>query len=280
MRVNIKYIASSGREYDLVANKIRHKSADYHKWKWIPKGTQLKHGMRIADFAKDAAQYETELILTGTPKARQALADALHDDFENDIRHKKPGRIIWGDYYLDCFIVESDTQPYEDISRWTMNTITIFAAYPFWVRDEHIMLPASAIQEANQFLDYPYDYEYDYTSPLVGGKTVKTDFPYESDFELIIYGVAVNPQIVINGYSYLLNITIPANNYVVINSRAKTIILYAANGAQSNAFDFRNKVKSVFEKIPGGNLSISWDSSFGADLTIFRERSEPRTEET
>ena len=278
MRVNIRYIASSGREYDLVTNGIRHKTANYHAWEWSPEGTELQYGMRVSDFSKASAKYETELLLMGTPQTRQTLINSLHDDFENDIRHKTPGRLIWGDYYLDCYMIQSSTEPVEDIERWTLNTITIFAAYPFWIREEHVMLPVSTLQETSPYLDYEYDYQFDYTSPLVGATWVKTDFPYESDFELIIYGVAVNPQIVINGYSYLLNMTVPADYYVVIDSRTKTVILHAPDGTKINAFDSRNKIKSVFQKIPGGNLSITWNSAYGADLTIFRERSEPRTE--
>ena len=64
----------------------------------------------------------------------------------------------------------------------------------------------------------------------------------------------------------------------MIDSRQKTIMMYQ-NGTQTNIFDYRNKSDSIFEKIPAGNLRIVWDSAFGADLTIYREQSEPEFEE-
>ena len=46
-----------------------------------------------------------------------------------------------------------------------------------------------------------------------------------------------------------------------------------------NLFNFRNKTDSIFAKIPGGNLTIAWDASFGVDITVFQEKSEPDFEE-
>ena len=96
---------------------------------------------------------------------------------------------------------------------------------------------------------------------------------------MVIYGLAVNPRIVINGYPYVLYTTIPAGSYVIVDSKQRTIMMYGAYGQKTNIFDFRNKTDSIFEKIPAGNLTITWDASFGVNLTIFREKSEPEFEE-
>ena len=113
---------------------------------------------------------------------------------------------------------------------------------------------------------------------MIGEKNVYSESPFTSEFRLVIYGEAVNPRIVINGYPYVLYTTIPSGAYVIVDSREKTITMYQ-NGQRTNIFDFRNKSDSIFEKIPAGNLHIVWDSAFGADLTIFREQSEPEFEE-
>ena len=131
---------------------------------------------------------------------------------------------------------------------------------------------------SGDFLDYTFDYNYDYAAGAIGEKIVYSESPFTSEFKLVIYGEAVNPRIVINGYPYVLYTTIPAGAYVVIDSRQKTIMMYQ-NGTQTNIFDYRNKSDSIFEKIPAGNLRIIWDSTFGADLTIYREQSEPEFEE-
>ena len=276
MRVKITYIASSGNRYDLVSNGIRHRKANYHTWEWIPEVTKLQYGDRLAGFSKAAGAYETELQFYGSEKKRRALIDALHDDFELDIRTLKPGRIIWGDYYLDCFIRQSSTAPDEN-PTWTANKVGIYAPYPFWIQELKISLGKSETAGGG-FLDYAYDYAYDYTAPIVGSRQIRQSFPFASEFEMVIFGPAVNPRITINGQPYVLLTTIPANAYAVIKSKEKTIMLYENGGVQTNIFDFRNKTDSVFKQIPGGNLLITWDASFGVDLTIFHERSEPRNE--
>ena len=277
MRVNIKYIASSGNEYDLVSNGILHREANYHTWGWGVNGTQLQFGFRVANFSRDAAVYKTELVFYGGEAQRRDLIERLHDDFERDVRTEKPGRIIWGAYYIDCYILESSTGPTEYLT-WTSNEISIYAPYPFWIQDLNVELPKGEV-EASGFLEFPFDFAFDFTSPVMGQKNIQSTFPFESEFKMTIFGEAVNPRIVVNGYAYVLNMTIPEGSYVVIDSRAKTIMMYGQTGQQTNVFDYRNKSDSVFQKMPAGNLNIAWDSSYGVDMTIYRERSEPRIAE-
>lgn len=276
MNVPIKYISSSGHEHDLISNGILHKTANYHRWAWEIEGTRLQYGYRVSDFSREPAVYETELIFAGSYMQRRAKINALHDDFEYDVRTKQPGKLIWGDYYINCFIVESETEPYEN-ETWTVNKVSFYAPYPFWVQDFFVSLPPSE-NATSPFLDFPYDFPYDFTSPVMGSRNIRTDFPFASDFKMVIFGEAVNPRVVINDYPYVLYTTIPFGSYVVIDSRAKTVMMYGSRGQKTNMFDFRNKSQSVFEKITGGDLQIVWDASFGVDLTIYHERSEPRVE--
>lgn len=276
MRVPIKYIASSGREYSLMSNGVRQKNANYHTWNWGVEGTKLQYGVRVADFSREPANYETELYISGGEAQRQRFINALHDDFENDVRSKKSGTLIWGSHYIKFFVVSSKTEPAENNIE-TVNKIGIYAPYPFWIEELTISMPQSQETES-EFLDFPYDFAYDFTAPVIGQRTVQSDFPFESEFEMIIYGFVDNPRITINGYSYVLYTTIPQGAYVIVDSRAKTITQYNSNGTRTNKFNYRNKTDSVFQKIPKGNLEITWDASFGVDLKIYHERSEPRAE--
>lgn len=274
MRVQITYIASSGRSYDLITNGIYHKEANYHTWEWEVEGTKLQRGLRVAEFTKEPAKYETTLLFYGPEHARRSKIQALHDDFENDIRSKKPARLYWGEYYIECYILSSVTTP-NDIRVWTDNKIEIYAPYPFWIREnKQSFLPISA--ESTGFLDYEYDYEYDYTPPASGSQQWVLDTPFDSNFKMTIYGAVVNPHISINGYEYILYTTIASGGYAVIDSRDNTIKLVSAQGVETNGFNTRNKAASVFKHIPGGSLSISWTGDFGFDLTVYEERSEPK----
>ena len=278
MKTQIKYIASSGNVYDLTTKDIIHRVASYYNWAWKAEGAKRQYGLRVSSFSREAAQYEAELIFDArNPAEARRMIQALHNDFENDMRRMTPGRLVWGDYYIDCYINGSEV---ENISfwKWLVNTIQVYAPYPFWIKEEHVTL-STAEEVYGTYLDYTYDYSYDYAAPAVGEKNVYSESPFTSEFRLVIYGEAVNPRIVVNGYPYVLYTTIPAGSYVIIDSKQRTIMMYGAGGQKTNIFDFRNKTDSIFEKLPAGNLSIVWDSTFGADLTIYREQAEPEFEE-
>lgn len=274
MRVPITYISSSGQSFNLISNGVLHKDANYHNWKLSAEGTKLQYGFRVADFSMDAAQYKTTLIFYGPEHKRRTNINALHDAFEYDVRHQSPGRLIWGDFYIDCYVIEGSTEP-TDMPCWTSMQIVIFAANPFWIREHSRDFYAQG-ETVSTFLDYDYDYDYDYMAPAAGTERWVTDIPFESEFIMTIFGAAVNPRIEINGYPYLLYTTINAGEYVVIDSRKATITLYQSDGTQTSLFDSRNKAKSVFQKIPAGTLDISWSASFGFNLLLYEERLEPK----
>ena len=279
MRVKIRYVSSSGNEYSLVSDGILHKEANYMQWSWTAVGTKLQYGQRIANFSRNAAAYKTTLLFHGIESKRRALIDALHDDWEQDLREVKPGRIYWEDWHIDCFIIDSSTEPTASRAN-TSNDITILAPRPFWQQDFELEFAKQEQTAGTPFLDYAYGYNYDYTRPVIGERSVARDFPFKADFKMTIFGPVVNPMVTINGYPYIFYMTVEEGEYLVVDSRARTVTLYGAGGVQTNAFDNRNKAESVFEQIKGGNLQVVWDATFGFNLTIYHERSEPRIEVT
>ena len=104
MKTQITYIASSGNRYNLTANGVLHRTANYYNWAWDVVGTNLQYGVRVSDFSRKPAEYDAEIIVYGTPAERRRFLTMFHYDIENDIRKKKPGRLVWGDYYIDCYI--------------------------------------------------------------------------------------------------------------------------------------------------------------------------------
>ena len=271
--IPVTYISSAGNKYELnTKNGVLHKRLPYRAWSWNVNGTKLDQGVRVSGFTRGAAQYKSELLLFGTKEEQEELVNDLHDDFEGDLRRNRAGRIIIEDQYLDCFITSVDAR-YKNGA--TTDEIQIYAPYPYWMQEQKVVLEASSVTEG-EFLDYEYDYEYDYTAPVMGRKNIKSDFPFTSEYQMVIYGLAVNPIITINGYPYTLYATIPAGAYVIVDSKQKSIMMYNTNGTRTDLFNFRNKSQTIFNKIPAGDLEITWDSSYGVDLTIFRERSEPK----
>lgn len=276
MSVLLEYVASSGRVYNLkTKGLIRTRTANYHKWDWGVDGTALQFGVRVADFSRGAFTYKSQLVFDGPLAERKALVEALHEDFELDVRNLTPGRIIWGDYYIVCFILSSSTYP--DENNWyTDNDIEIYCPHPFWIKEVKRTFYPQEAPEDERFLDYSFDYDYDYYYGSPGIATWTTDFPFPSEFALTVFGPVSNPRILINGYPYQFNDTLESTEYVVISSRDNTIMKHLANGLSVSIFDLRNKEQSIFEPIPANTLTINWSGLFGFDLTLFEERSEPR----
>ena len=79
----------------------------------------------------------------------------------------------------------------------------------------------------------------------------------------------------INGHPYQVFGVVDENEFLVIDSREKTVIHYLNNGTSENWFDYRNKESSVFEPLPYGDLTITWDGTYGFDITAYIERNEP-----
>ena len=273
--MRLQYIASSGNTYDLITDGRLVRDANFHAWEWELIGTDLQFGRRISNIQKAPAAYSATLIAYGSRDARKAYLDALHEDFESDIRNKTPGRIVWGDYYIECFILKSETAP-DEVQTWTDNKIEIYCPYPFWIKElKKSFLPQTS-PAGQTFLDYQYDYTYDYYYGSPGIAIWQTDFPFTSEFMMMVYGPVENPRILVNGYPYQVNTTLYSNEYLIIDSRENTITKTLANGQRINIFDLRDKEQSVFEPMPGGDISFTWSGLFGFDLVIFNERSEPR----
>lgn len=274
MSINITYIASSGNRYDLMADQaIRTKDANYHKWSWGAVGTALQFGQSVTGFTRDPALYETRLMFRGTYAANKAQIEALHEDFELDMLSKSPGRIVWGEYYIDCYITASSTYP--DASNRTVNDIEIFCPYPFWMKDiKRSFFIQSGTSETG--LDYPYDYTYDYAHDLSGADSWSPGTALPSEYTMQVFGPVTDPMVTVGGVVIGVYDSIATGEYVTIDSRTHTVIKTGADGTETDLFDYRVKTSSIFDRIPGGNLEIQWSGLFGFDLTLHTERSEPR----
>lgn len=274
--VDLRYVASSGRSYNLRSDTLKTRSsANFHDWKWDVIASQLQIGERVTAFSKKPAVYDVELMLIGTSEEKLAQLDRLHEDFELDLRSVKPGRLIWNDYHIECYATESSTKP-NSSNMIVDNTVTFYCPYPFWIKEEKRSFYPQAVNADEEFLDYPHDYPYDFYSGEAGSATWQTDFPFKSDFKMVIYGPATNPRIVINDHVYQILDDLGETEYVIIDSKLATIEKVTASGHKINAFDLRNKESSVFEQLPAETLYLSWLGTFGFDLTLYEERSEPR----
>ena len=274
--MRLEYIGSAGTiDFTQFETQI-FTTSGFHAYEWTRQETAQTFGVKVDKFTKEPLTYEMTVAIRGTQSDKEAALNQIAEITEQDVVNKTPGRLYWKDYYLDCYILKADTQPSGDF--WgAERSMTIFAPYPFWIKEEtKQFLPVNRDQEDAGGLDYDYDYDYDYALDVPGQQRWNIDHYAPSEFQMILYGYCQNPRVMVGDYPYQVFDTCEEGEYIVIDSRAKTVVKHLNNGDVTNIFDLRAKENSVFEKIPGGNQLVTWAGTFGVDITLFMERSEPK----
>lgn len=130
------------------------------------------------------------------------------------------------------------------------------------------------------FLDYPHNYEYDY-SKIAAADSIESSVYTPSDVHLVIFGPATNPYILVGGNKYQVNVTVPSGGYVTIDGREKTIVLTLADGTEQNAFSYgvrgggQGGGTYIFEPIQAGTQEVTYSGTFGFNLGWYEEEGEP-----
>lgn len=123
-------------------------------------------------------------------------------------------------------------------------------------------------------MDFPYNFEYDYSPDSVGARTINIDHFGQLDFKLTFAGEDVNPYININGHIYQVYCTLGESDVLEVDSRNYTITLI--RGSQRiNMFDNQNKESNIFQKINSGLINVTWDDA-KFDLTLYESAAEPK----
>lgn len=273
----VKYISAQNETF--VLNKgydCSIKSCEAYESKWIYESVKLQYGLNITSFGKEPIVLPIVLKYQGT---RQNVDTNLENFFracEADIINMTPGQLWIGDQYLNGYFIQRSTV---NVSEYygREQTLSFLSPYGFWLHQEKRSFFSQAEDSsASAGLDYDYDYNYDYATEAGSGVQWYIDHFASSDFEMVIYGPAVNPLININTHAYQIFDTLEPGEYAVINSENNTVVKHRTNGTQKNIFDLRSKEESIFEPIPGGENIFNWNGSFGFDITLFLERSEPK----
>lgn len=249
----LKYQSSTGQIFDLKTSGIKTKAADFHRYRWTPNVVGRQYGAYVKSFNKSPIEYTVDLVITGTIPERKAKLNNLHEAFDTDIRSMTPGRIIHGEYYIDCYITVSNTW-YDN--PYTRDTITVYCPYPFWQK--------------------PHDYHF--TTEDGGSGTIEVVSPGGAEFVLTIHGPTTpnHCYVTINGINIGADVVMRDGDRLVFDSKNKTVMLYYDYGGVANVFRARfTDQGSIFEKISFGEHEITWPEDFDVDLTITDERSEP-----
>lgn len=275
--MEIYYINSAGKRVDFTGGSYKMLSPsdlfDY-KWDYSTKGVNV---LKVAAFSKRFREKEVQLVVSASTKTEyyQKITE-LMEILDRDIGAVTPGRLYVGNTYLQCFFVSSEKPKRYINTQKTIVNLKLLAENGNWIHEEKKSFAkvTNALYETDG-LDYPHDYPFDYTNNLVNQKIVNDNYA-ASDFEMVIYGSCENPAISIGTHTYEVNASLIVGEYIVINSLTRKIYKVKNSGEQVNLFYLRGRDFYIFEKIPAGIMSVAWNGSFGFDIKLMSERSEPK----
>lgn len=275
--IEIKYNCSNGKEYSLVGDRMRATSGYFHEYEWKPNEADMRIGSDVYGFDKEPVTYKLTLTLRGDLAEQKKLLNELTNCFEYDIANNTPGKIIFGTYYIECYIKQMSNKVNSDRNNRTDCEIEIYCPYPMWAEEQTKSFYKDSANkgETYGYLDYPFDYTFDYSKQSSGIEHWTINHYRSNNFKMIIYGACVNPRIVINRQVYQIFDTLEVNEYITVDSRMKTIYKHLVNGTEQNIFYKKGTKSSVFAEIPSGDLLVSWSGAFGFDITVYKERSVP-----
>ena len=275
---DIYYVNSAGVKLDLLTPPYLLQTGDLFDYEWDYDSTSTSlNGGEITEFYRSIKEKDLTLSVVNYGKGSYyAAIDRFYETVEYDVLQKKPGRMYFGDSYLQCFLIASKKSEWESDASLLDNDVTLVVPMPVWTTEQKMSLFPQTFEsgEVSKGLEYPYDYEYEYAGQYNLQYLQNTDF-VGSNFSMIIYGPCLNPYVRIGGHLYEVKTTLYAGEYLVIDSRARTVIKHKVYGDTENLFADWSRDSYIFEKIPAGRNAVTWPGTFGVDIILFHERSEP-----
>ena len=219
---------------------------------------------RISRFYRSVTKKGLPLVVIGKTATEATEAkNRLTEIAEADILAKIPGKILVGEYYSMGYITASKKEKYLYSKRYCNLNLEFTREDSAWLRERTFVfaVKGGATSAGKYGFDYPFDYPFDYSASVKNGQIVVEGFG-SSKFRLKIYGEAENPSINIAGHIYAVNGRIQKGESLLIDSITKTIVLTTATGTKVNWFAKRNRESYIFEPIPSGINSVSYNGTF------------------
>lgn len=285
--LNFKYISSRGNEYDLLTTAAMLTECNAFDYKYKPVTFGKRYGAKIYGFEMDIKEFEATFYVFGDN--RKEYINELIADFDNDVATLSPGTFICNGYSIKGYSPSaSDSSNNSSSLLWDTFARTFVCEYPFWSKQTLFQLfsETSYIPEWADIKDYlpvsedgKADYEWDYMTHVGKNGTVVNNDLVGSEWQIIINGGTINPEIRIGDLVIQMDLTVTEGETLTIDSRTKTIILTTSGGSEENVFGYRDVSVDIFQKIPKGTLPVWWDDDaqgeFSFTLALFDERTAP-----
>ena len=266
---NLKYVNHLNNTIEFYSENYfvdSYKLRDY-TWNYDTDFNKIKNFNRRGVTSKKL----TVSILAKDSQTAASLYNSLFEIFEIDILSKNPGKFYVDNYYFTGFVSESVKSNYSSAQNLLTLELNIISDTNTWIKETTYSFSKNQPISGH---GYVYGYPYNYASSA--NKSFLNDTLYEGDFKLTIYGGTSNPAVSLGDHLYSVETVIESNEYLEIDSKNKTVQKILANGTRISVLEFRDRDNYIFKKVPTGTVSASWNNSFGFDITIFDERSEPK----
>lgn len=210
--------------------------------------------------------------------ADMAQADAFRRCADMDMQKGTPGTIHVNGWFQRCFVVASEVDGIGD--NFFVTKLTLVLLDGVWRRGTTTAFVPVQGSAGYEFLDLPHDLPYDLgaTPPL--SYAINPGYS-DCPAKFVVYGPAVNPSVRLAGNLYKVDVTVPEGGYMDVDPLRRTVTVVAADGTAMDAFSKAHRGSGVgsgeyiFERVPVGTSEISWNNSFGFDLTLYEEEGEP-----
>ena len=198
--------------------------------------------------------------------------DRARGIFDRDVASGTPGTLSSGGWSQRAYVVKSE--PSDRYHGWVRADITVLLLDGAWSMP-HVtgFEPSSLASDYGKAYDYGYPYDY---GPPAPARSVEVPGTVPGPFRLVIWGRAVQPSITIGGNVYSFDISVPAGGYLLVDTLHEPVVeLVTADGIRTDAFDAARRGGGLgsgtyaFEPIAPGSHLVSWDDSFGFDLTTY-----------
>ena len=237
----VKYVNSQNKSFDFIGSNILPVSGYFHQRKLITSKDNDVATVEISD-----CTYTIILNLKGSLDERKTMLDSICDIIEVDTNSNIPGTLFYGDYYIKCYIISSNTSIASINTRSSLE-LGIYCPKQEWIKEKQYIMPAfnQSRSTTKDVKKYPYTYSYIYSANK-GIIDIVNKSLSDNDFILRFYGECSNP--------------------------------YDKYGNTRNLFYYRDKESrsDFFVKIPSGLTQASWSGNFNAELIVFDKRGEPR----
>ncbi len=193
--------------------------------------------------------------------------------FDRDVYERTPGTLVvhgvWKQKVYITGIDISGVSPYQ-----ITGSLKVLLLDGYWTKTSHIsfnnMYGNDDLGNITGY-DFPYDTPFDFMG-LDTESSIDTGNTIPCHFRLFIYGNCTNPTISIGNNIYQVNVSVPSESILIIDTKEKKVILRDNAGFEENVFgraergEGKGKGKYIFEPLATGKLAITWDNSFGFDI--------------